>query len=463
MKVHLVSLGCARNRVDSEEMLGRLETAGWSTTADPAEARAIVVNTCSFIQPAAEESIDTILEMSRYKSQGRCRRLVVVGCLPERYREEIAASLPEVDRFLGTGAFDRIVEAIEGRLPAAGNVCLLPDPDRIESGAAQGPRRLSTGPMAYLKIAEGCDRHCTYCIIPKLRGRQKSLPVARLLTHARELVARGVRELVLVAQESSAYGRDLSPPADLSDLLSALASIDPGVWIRVLYGHPRSITARMIETVASHPNICPYFDIPIQHASPKLLKSMGRDDTPGSLRRLFADIRKGIDRVALRTTAIVGFPGETDDDFKQLVDFVSDIRFDHLGVFTYSDADDLPSHRLKRHISSATARRRRDRLMEIQADISLENNRRHIGKMFDVLVEMDSGDGRYRGRTMFQAPEVDGVTYIRRTARGRRPVCGQFLNARITGADDYDLMAEVIEDESASGSKRAVCATGERE
>jgi ribosomal protein S12 methylthiotransferase len=439
MKLHLVSLGCARNLVDSEEMLGRLQAAGWSPTDDPAEAHVIVVNTCSFIEAAAEESIDTILEMARYKRRGVCRRLLVAGCLPERYREEIVATLPEVDGFIGTGAFDRIVEAVDAAGIRPGKAeCLLPDPDRIDVSAGQGLRRLSTGPMAYLKIAEGCNRRCTYCVIPRLRGRQKSLPKDRLAAEAENLIASGVRELVLVAQETTAYGRDLLPPGDLGELLQTLAGIDKTVWIRTLYGHPVSITAEMIRTVAQHPNICPYFDIPVQHASPRILKRMGRNYQPDALYRLFEDIRREVAEAALRTTVIVGFPGESRDDFKQLVEFVTAVRFDHLGVFTYSDGEDLPSHRLDPHVSDKTAQRRRERLMEIQADISLENNRRRIGSAIDVLAERDASDGQYQGRTMFQAPEVDGVTFFRGKS-GDDIFPGKILRVRITGAGDYDL------------------------
>ncbi len=440
MILHLVSLGCARNLVDSEEMLGRLAAAGWALTDDPAEAHAIVVNTCSFIEPAVEESIDTILEMARFKTAGVCRRLIVAGCLPERYREDIVATLPEVDQFLGTGAFGRIVEAVEGRRPLEA-ACLLPDPDRIDVGTGQGPRRLTTGPMAYLKIAEGCSRRCTYCIIPKLRGRQKSLPPEQLEAQARRLIAGGARELVLVAQESTAYGRDLVPAADLGALLTTLAGIDASVWIRFLYGHPRSLTPETIRTVASRGNICPYFDIPVQHASPRVLERMGRGYRPDDLYRLFEGIRSRVAGAALRTAVIVGFPGETGDDFERLVEFVSTVRFDHLGVFTYSDAEDLPSHRLQRHVAEKTARLRRDRLMELQADISLGNNRRRIGSEVDMLVERPVPGGGYQGRTMFQAPEVDGVTLVRQAGGGGRPEPGEIVRVRIAGAGDYDLEA----------------------
>jgi ribosomal protein S12 methylthiotransferase len=297
--IYLESLGCARNLVDSEQMLGRLEMAGWEATRDPSQARVIVVNTCSFIESAANESIDTILSLSAYKTHGACRRLVVAGCLPERYRQQIAAALPEVDIFIGTGAFDRIIDAAEGRLNASG--CLLPDPEGITL-TAQIPRKPSSAPAAYLKIAEGCSRHCTYCIIPTLRGRQKSRAPEDILAEARILLQQGAKELVLVSQDTTHYGRELSPAADLGDLLERLARLPEAAqaWIRFLYGHPQSIDARVIETVAAHANLCPYFDIPIQHASTAVLKSMGRHYTAKDLERLFADIRSAIPHAALR-------------------------------------------------------------------------------------------------------------------------------------------------------------------
>ena len=361
MKIHFVSLGCARNQVDSESMSGSLLAAGHTITPEAEQAEVIVVNTCSFIESAADESIDTILALSRLKEKGACRKIVVAGCLPERYQEDIAASLPEVDQFLGTGAFDQIVTTVE----AAGPVekCLLPDPDAIGFHQTDSNRILSQKHMAYLKIAEGCDRHCTYCIIPRLRGRQKSRPMAHILDEARSLIDAGVKELVLVAQESTAYGSDLGLQHGLADLLTRLAEISPATWIRVLYGHPESLDHETIKVMGSTPNICAYFDIPVQHASDGVLKLMGRHYTGEDLYRLFHDIRKKVPDAVLRTTLIVGFPGETDTDFETLLSFVEEIRFDHLGVFTYSDSEDLPSHGIGDHVSSEIASERHDMVM----------------------------------------------------------------------------------------------------
>ena len=329
MHLYLESLGCARNQVDSETMAADLRHAGWSLTHDPADADVIVVNTCSFVESAINESIDTILELARFKKQGRCERLVVAGCLPERFREAIADALPEVDQFLGTGAFSRITEAVTGAL--TGNACWLPDPDGIAIGkTAKRDRALVH--TAYLKIAEGCNRHCTYCIIPRLRGRQKSRPVDQILDEARQLVADGAKELILVSQDTTHYGHDLDEPTGFDTLLARLAEVAQGSWVRFLYGHPESITDDVIETVAAFSNLCPYFDLPIQHAATNMLKKMGRNYDRVQLLDLFQRIRSTVPGAAIRTTVIVGFPGETDADFQALTAFVEQARFDHLGV-----------------------------------------------------------------------------------------------------------------------------------
>jgi ribosomal protein S12 methylthiotransferase len=446
-RLHLVSLGCAKNQVDSEVMLGRLKQAGWVPTDDPEAAHAIVVNTCSFIESAAEESIETIVELAGYKKSGPCRRLVVTGCLPERYREKIVRALPEVDAFLGTGAFDQIEAALE---PADAPCAMsLPDPDLACLDQTHTPRVLTSRHMAYLKVAEGCSKGCTYCIIRKLRGHHRSRPAEEVLAEARELAAGGVRELVLVAQDTTAYGADLDPPATLGSLVHQLAGI-PGrgrrkepPWIRVLYGHPESIDESFIRAVADHASVCSYFDIPIQHASGRVLKRMGRHYGPEDLRRLFRRIREIVPGAALRTTLIVGFPGETDRDFQEVLDFAEEIRFDHLGAFVYSDADDLPSHRLRGHVPQAVAQDRYDQLMSAQMDIAAEKNQKHIGKTLQVLIEEDLGSHLFAGRASFQAPEVDGVTYVNTSACGLSLPIGRFALARITDALEYDLMGEV--------------------
>jgi ribosomal protein S12 methylthiotransferase len=458
MNLYLLSLGCARNLVDSEIMLGRIKRAGWTVVEEPETADVIVVNTCSFIEDAAEESIEMILELARYKQIGSCKRLVVAGCLPQRYREEIVDQLPEVDTFIGTGAFDHIVEAIEGSKSSKG--CLLPDPDKISPREPDAPRALSASYMAYLKVAEGCSRHCTYCIIPKLRGKQRSRPPAEVLAEAQDLLAAGVKELVLVAQDTTAYGTDLQPPTDLSRLIAALAGLAvaqyrnsragrdgydrPETWIRVLYGHPESINDAFIKTVASHPNVCSYFDIPIQHASSSILKKMGRRYTRDDLRQLFDRIRSQVPDASLRTTIIVGFPGERERDFKTLLRFVEEIQFDHLGVFLYSDSNDLASHQLPGHVSAAVAQERYDQLMSCQLDISAQNYRKYIGQTLEVLVEEAIEDRLYAGRAAFQAPEVDGMTYIKSGPTQADPQIGSFSPVRVTDAMEYDLIGDTI-------------------
>jgi ribosomal protein S12 methylthiotransferase len=439
--IYLESLGCARNLVDSEQMLGRLEKAGWEVTRDPSKAQVIVVNTCSFIESAANESIDAILALAAFKTHGACRRLVVAGCLPERYRQEIASALPEVDAFIGTGAFDRVIEAAEGRLAAS--ACLLPDPQLISQGA-QIPRKRSPAPAAYLKIAEGCSRHCTYCIIPTLRGRQKSRAPEDILSEARMLLRQGAKELVLVSQDTTHYGRELTPPGGLADLLQRLARLPEAeqAWIRFLYGHPESIDGRVVDTVAAHANLCPYFDIPIQHASSAVLKNMGRRYTARDLERLFAGIRSAIPQAALRTTVIVGFPGETEDDFNQLLGFVDKIRFDHLGVFIYSDAEDLPSHRLPAAVPKRSAQRRHDRLMARQQEVSRQLNEKWIGRSLTVLAEEQQAGHLMVGRSKFQAPEVDGLVFVRTENRVPPPAIGAFCAVQITDALEYDLIGE---------------------
>lgn len=433
-QVYIESLGCARNQVDSEIMAARLQAAHMVLTDDPAAADAIVVNTCSFIESAADESIDTILALARYKRRGRCRCLVVAGCLAQRYGSDSLEALPEVDIFLGTGAYDRIVDALTRRLPAG--TCLLPDPDAID---VQCPvfRKPFTQHSAYLKIAEGCNRRCTYCIIPSLRGRQKSRPLQTLTAEARDLIRGGVRELTLVAQESTAYGVDLAPPAGLADLLEQLALLDSGVWVRFLYGHPASLRDNVIATVARHENLCPYFDIPIQHASDSILRRMGRQYGRNDLLRLFDRIREALPQAALRTTVLVGFPGETDDDFEQLMKFVQQVGFDHLGVFTYSDGEDLAAHYLNDHVDSTTAHDRQEAIMALQLAISLQRLKRYRDQCLTVLVESHAEGGFYVGRTAFQAPEVDGTTMLHTS--GDLEI-GTFVPVRITDTLDYDLI-----------------------
>lgn len=438
MKVYLVNLGCVRNLVDSEIMLGRLVQAGWTVIQEPEEADIIVVNTCSFIEPAVNESIDTILELAKFKKTGRCRNIIVTGCLPERFREEIVHLLPEVNFFLGTGAFDRIVQAADGFKNLL--VCFLPTPDLSPVQEKDAPRVSSFTYMAYVKIAEGCNKGCTYCIIPKLRGKHRSRLLEDIVDEARSLISSGVKELILVAQDTTYYGRDLCPSVDLGVLIEKISAIAENVWVRFLYGHPESIDESIIKAVAGRSNICSYFDIPVQHVSGSILKKMGRRYTRDYLYRLIDKIRSLVPDAALRTTVIVGFPGETEKDFRQLLDFVEDICFDHLGAFIYSDFEDLPSHRFSGHVPEKVATQRYDSLMSSQAKISLKNNRKQIGRTVKVLVEEKQEDNIFCGRTAFQAPEVDGIVYI----NSGQMKTGCFADVKITDAYEYDLVGDPV-------------------
>lgn len=439
MKVYLYNLGCARNIVDGETMLGQLESAGHTIVDDPEDARAIVVNTCGFIDPAAEESVDTILEAAELKKTAACRRLVVAGCLPQRHGEPMTDLLPEVDVFLGTGAYDRVVAAINGNIDSG--TCVLPDPSSIPLHTGNTRRILTKRPVAYVKIMEGCNRHCTYCIIPRLRGTLRSRPQQDIVREIADLSEKGFSEIVIVGQDTTSYGDDLARGSNLADLIALAAETAPESWIRFLYGHPDRIDDRLLETVNTHPNICSYFDVPIQHVSPSVLRRMGRlrrgkgESDVRKLEALFAHIRRSIPEATLRTTAMTGFPGETEEDFEQLFEFVKKIGFDHLGTFVYSDAPDLASHKLSGHVPEDVAGDRMNRLMTLQAEISLEKNENRIGREFTVLVEEDPGDGSVIGRTRFQAPEVDGITLV----YAEDAAIGDFIPARITGATEYDL------------------------
>jgi len=437
MSVYINTLGCARNLVDSEVMAATIRNSGYSITLDPAGAEVIIVNTCSFIDPAVNESIDTILELAAYKKTDSCQRLIVAGCLPERFGRPIVEAIPEVDVFLGTGAYDRVLEAVAGAFEPG--TCILAQPMALPLPTQASGRQPTTYPMAYLKIGEGCNRHCTYCIIPKLRGRLRSRPAADIRAEACRLTAEGFKEIVLIAQDTSAYGQDLDGGERLAGLLDHLARESSDTWIRFLYGSPDHTDDALIQTVAGHPRLLPYFDLPIQHASESVLKRMGRQYRESDLLRLVANIRRAIPEATLRTTLLVGFPGETEADFDQLLRFIEKVRFDHAGVFIYCDAQDLASHKLANHVPEAIAQKRYERLMERQAEISLENNQSRIGKIYPVLVEDSIDKHLYIGRTAFQAPEVDGVTYI----EAHNLTIGEFVDARIGQAYAYDLKGEV--------------------
>ncbi len=438
MNVYLESLGCARNLVDSEIMLGLLEGDGFTIVPSPEAADVIVVNTCSFITTAAQESIDTILAFAEYKKNGSCKHLIVCGCLPERYGTDMVPELPEVDLFLGTAAGTEIIRALNSLKEETHEVCLFPDPDSVNPDKAHLPRITTNPHMAYIKISEGCSRHCTYCIIPKLRGRYRSRSEADILAEAARLVGEGVKELVLVAESTTDYGSDFSDGPDLPSVIRNIAAIPGDFRVRLLYGFPDNLTEAVIDAVGGTEKVCCYFDVPVQHAVDSVLKTMGRPYTRDDLLSLFERIRGKYPDAALRTTLITGFPGESEADFKALLAFVDDVRFDHLGVFTYSDSEDLPSHRLPGHVTEKKAQKRQDRIMAAQAKISMAKNMEHVGKSYRVLIEENPEPGMYLGRTDFQAPEVDGLTFV----YAENLAIGDFVMVRISEAFEYDLTGE---------------------
>lgn len=442
MKILFISLGCDKNLADSEEMLGLLTAGGHEITDDETQADAIVINTCCFIKDAKEESVETILEMAEYKKTGSCHALVVTGCMAQRYQKEIIQEVPEVDAVLGTTSYGDIVKALEEA--AAGNhfeefrdIDYLPD---------TGSKRVLTtgGHFGYLKIAEGCDKHCTYCIIPKLRGRFRSVPMERLVAQAEDMAEQGVKELILVAQETTVYGKDLYGKKSLHILLKKLCEIRGIRWIRVLYCYPEEIYDELIETIRDEKKICHYLDIPIQHASDRILKRMGRRTSKQELIDIIGKLRKEIPDIVLRTTLITGFPGETEEDHEELKEFVDEMEFDRLGVFTYSPEENTPAAEMADQVPEEVKEERRDELMELQQEISYDRGQDRIGQELLVMIEGKVADeSAYIGRTYGDAPKVDGYIFVQ---TGELLMTGDFAKVRVTGALEYDLIG-VLGDE----------------
>jgi ribosomal protein S12 methylthiotransferase len=442
MKILFISLGCDKNLADSEEMLGLLTAGGHEITDDETQADAIVINTCCFIKDAKEESVETILEMAEYKKTGSCHALVVTGCMAQRYQKEIIQEVPEVDAVLGTTSYGDIVKALEEAV--AGNhfeefrdIDYLPD---------TGSKRVLTtgGHFGYLKIAEGCDKHCTYCIIPKLRGRFRSVPMERLVAQAEDMAEQGVKELILVAQETTVYGKDLYGKKSLHILLKKLCEIRGIRWIRVLYCYPEEIYDELIETIRDEKKICHYLDIPIQHASDRILKRMGRRTSKQELIDIVGKLRKEIPDIVLRTTLITGFPGETEEDHEELKEFVDEMEFDRLGVFTYSPEENTPAAEMADQVPEEVKEERRDELMELQQEISYDRGQDRIGQELLVMIEGKVADeSAYIGRTYGDAPKVDGYIFVQ---TGELLMTGDFAKVRVTGALEYDLIG-VLSDE----------------
>lgn len=439
MKLLFISLGCDKNLVDSEMMMGLLHDRGYEFTDNEEEADIIVINTCGFINDAKEESINTILEMAKYK-ENNLKALIAAGCLVERYKNEILQELPEIDAIVGTTAFDKICDVVDdvladkkhNELESINKMC-RPDVNRIIT---------TGGYYSYLKIAEGCDKHCTYCSIPMIRGAYRSVPMDELVKEAEYLADNGVKELIIVAQEITVYGKDLYGEKKLPELLHRLCKV-PGIqWIRLLYCYPEEITDELIETIRTEKKICHYIDMPIQHASDKILKAMGRRTNNAELRNIISKLRKEIPDICLRTTLITGFPGETEEDHQILLDFIDEMEFDRLGVFTYSPEEDTKAASLDNQVDEEVKLCRKDEIMELQQEISMDKSERLVGKEIEVIIEGKASDEDvYVGRSYMDAPSVDGYVFINSE---EELMSGDFAKVRIVKAMEYDLIGDLI-------------------
>lgn len=446
MNILFISLGCDKNLVDTEVMLGILAKRGHTMVDDETIADVIIVNTCSFIHDAKEESIQNILEMARMREEGRMKALIVTGCLAQRYKEEILTEIPEVDAVIGTTAYDEIANVIDGILGDEAETyeasrMTMKDIDHLPM--VDEKRLLTTGGhFAYLKIAEGCDKHCTYCIIPKIRGNFRSVPMERILEEARELVNSGVKELILVAQETTLYGKDIYGEKKLPQLLKELCKIPGLYWIRVLYCYPEEITDELIQVMKEEPKICKYLDLPIQHASDEILKRMGRRTSKAQLVDIIGKLRKEIPEITLRTTLITGFPGETEEHHEELMEFVDEMEFDRLGVFTYSAEEDTAAARMKEQVPEEIKEDRQAEIMELQQDIVFAAEEDMIGRELLVMIEGKVADENvYVGRTYRDAPNVDGLIFVH---SDEELISGDFAMVKVTGAMEYDLIGELL-------------------
>lgn len=441
--VSFVSLGCDKNLVDSEHMLGLLNQGGFTLTGEEQKADVIVVNTCCFIEDAKKESIENILEVARYKEEGNCKALIVTGCMAQRYKQEILDEIEEVDAVVGTTSYDKIVEIANGILEQKGlrtQAFDLIDREMLD----EMPRILTTaGYFAYVKISEGCDKHCTYCIIPRLRGKYRSRKMDKIKAEVEKLAKDGVSEIILVAQDTTEYGRDLED-ASLAKLLRELSAVEGIEWIRVLYCYPESITDELIEEIKNNPKVCKYLDIPIQHASDNVLKRMARKSSLAQLKERLGKLRAEVPGIALRTTLIVGFPGETEEDFDILYNFVKEMRFDRLGVFTYSQEEGTPAAKFEDQIDEKVKVKRRDAIMALQHGISQELTAAKVGQVMKVLIEGKITDEDvYIGRTYQDAPDIDGEVFVEYEGE---LISGDFVDVRITQANDYDLIGEIVDE-----------------
>ncbi len=441
MKVFLVSLGCDKNLVDSEHISGILQESGYSFTDDESDADIIIINSCCFINDAKEESINTIFEMAKYK-EDKCKALVLAGCLAQRYHEEIRDEIPEIDICIGTTAFDDIAKTLDEYFKEKHKIVDLEDINCPAGFSA--PRNISTfGSYGYLKIAEGCDKHCTYCIIPKVRGDFRSVPIDNLLEEARQMVSLGVKEIILIAQETTMYGADIYGKKSLHILIHELSKIERVEWIRVLYCYPEDIYPELIDEIKNNEKVCHYLDLPIQHASDRMLKLMGRQTTKAEISEKINALRKAVPDIVLRTTLISGFPGETEEDHKEVLGFVEDSKFDRLGVFTYSQEEGTPAATMDGQIDEDLKVQRRNEIMELQQEIVFEKNEALVGKEFEVIIEGKIPmENAYIGRTYMDAPGVDSNIFV---VTDEELMSGEFVKASVTGANDYDLIGDFIE------------------
>lgn len=442
MKLLFVSLGCDKNLVDTEVMLGILSKGGYEFTDDETQADVIVVNTCCFINDAKEESINTLLEMAEYKKEGNCKALIAAGCMAQRYKEEILEEIEEVDAIIGTASIDNILEAVNASLEGKKTQFL----ENTNQLPKQKVNRVVTtgGYYAHLKIAEGCDKHCTYCIIPKIRGNYRSVPMEELIEEAQSLAEQGIKELILVAQETTLYGTDLYNEKRLPALLKELCKIRGIEWIRIQYCYPEEITDELIETIKNEPKICHYLDLPIQHANDEILKRMGRRTNQAQLIEIIQKLRKEIPDIALRTTLITGFPGETKEQHEELLGFIDEMEFDRLGVFTYSPEENTPAVLMDGQVDEEIKQERRAELMELQQEIVFDNEDKMIGKILTVLIEGKVVDeNAYVGRTYKDAPNVDGYIFVN---TDEELISGDFVKVKVTGALEYDLIGEIADE-----------------
>lgn len=442
-KVFFETLGCAKNQVDTEVMIGLLDQNSYILTPDAGEADIIAVNTCGFIESAKAESIETILELSAYKTEGKCQMLIVTGCLAERYAEELRQEIPEIDVFVGTGSFDEIIPIIDKALKKEANASAMIEKSSIDKDFSENLPRILMTPayMAYLKIAEGCDNCCTYCIIPKLRGKYRSRKFEDVVTEAQTLVSKGVRELIIIAQDITRFGEDLYGELKLADLLYELNKIEGLKWIRLQYCYPDVVDDKLIEAIAKCEKVAKYIDIPIQHCNDFMLKRMNRTTSKASIVSLINKLRAAVPGISIRSTLIAGFPGETEEIYQELLDFVKEMRLDRLGAFAYSLEENTAAANLPDHLEEDVKAERRDGILELQQKISTELMYQRVGQELDVLIEeLVPGESIYVGRSMYDAPDIDGVVYVH-TERSLK--VGQFVKVKITDAMEYDLIGEM--------------------